>query len=163
MVYWFFGFPGTGKDYAAKALSELKYASYVHIDDFLTKKDKEKLTKGNFSTEDRLRKLTRAVKDINGLVNKNKNVVAADSLPDHRSRNFLIENFKDNIAFIRVVVSPEIHKQRFINRKNHFFTEELLDNWVKKHWQEPIKIPHIDLDNNEEGIKNLKLKLQKIL
>ena len=163
MIFWFFGFHGTGKDYCAKILTKLKKASYIHIDDVLTNQDREKLINGTFNVEDRINKLERATKKIDVLLKTNTTVVAADSLPDHRSRDFLLEKFKDNIVFIRVKVYPEIHKKRFAERKNHFFTEDLLNDWVEKHWQEPIKIPHLILNNNTEGEKSVGHKLKKIL
>lgn len=163
MVYWFFGFPGVGKDYCAKAFTELISASYLHIDDILSAQDKEKLLNGTFSVEDRIKKLKRATTQINQLLRSNGTVVAADSLPDHRSREFLLKNFKNDIIFVRVVVDSQIHKKRFAKRKNHFFTEDLLNDWIKKHWQEPIKIPHVVLNNNTDGKEHITETLKEIL
>ena len=162
MIFWFFGFPGIGKDFCAKRLKKLINAKYIHIDSFLTKQDKQKLIDGTFSTEDRLNKLKRTADYFKKVLKKNKHIVAADSLPDHQSRNFLYKNFQNNIVFILVKVSAEIHKRRIHERENHFFTEDMLAHWEKKHWVEPIKIPYLVLDNNKDGDKHIKLEVVKI-
>lgn len=162
MIFWLFGLPGTGKDHCARLLSKLIDAKYIHVDDFLKEQDKNKIITGTFTVEDRLRKLKRVTKKIAELLKNNKYIVAADSLPDHKSRAYLQEYFKDKIKFILVKVDPQIHLRRIQNRKNHFFTEKMLSKYIKQNWQEPIKIPYITLDNNSEGDESLKLELIKI-
>lgn len=163
MVFWFFGLPGTCKDHCAKLFSKLIDAKYIHVDDFLTERDKEKIITGTFTVEDRLKKLKRVTKMISGILKNNKHIVAADSLPDHKSREYLQEYFKNNIKFILVKVDAQTHQKRISNRKNHFFTEKMLTDYIKQHWQEPIKIPYLTLENNKEGDEALKLTLDILI
>lgn len=162
MIYWFFGLPGSGKDHCAQIMKNLTNATYFHVDDFLTKIDKTKLIKGSFTISDRVNKLKRVLKHISKLNLSLVNVVAADSLPDAKSRIFLQNYFGKNIMFIYVKVDPKIHENRIKKRKNHFFTYLLLENWTKKHWR-PIRIAHTEVDNNIEGNASLTRQLKKLL
>lgn len=146
MIFFFFGYPGIGKDYLAEKLSQLVNIPHIDADDFLTKKDKQKLINGTFNKADRLRKLAGIVKYIKKL--KAPNIAAADSLPDNDSRQFLIDQFGKDIIFIYVYSSKSTHLKRLKKRKDHFFTKNLLDDYIKKHWEE-IEIPHIKLLNEE--------------
>lgn len=159
MIFWFFGLPGVGKDYCARVASKLINAVYVDVDNFLTEKDKQKLVSGTFSTQDRLNKLRRT-KHFIDQVSKTRSIVVADSLPDGLSRKFLRKNYKD-IIFILVEADPAIHKKRLRARKGHFFTQDLLDNWASQHWQK-VKIPHVVLNNNEDGEQSVIQEFKKI-
>lgn len=162
MIYWFFGLPGSGKDYCAKLMKKLIKARYFHIDDFLTEEDKEKLINGTFTISDRINKLKRVSSDLSEIDLSLVNIVAADSLPDTKSRGLLQTRFGNNIMFIYVRVEPKTHERRMKERKNHFFTYSLLDSWVKKHW-EPVNMPHIVVDNNSDGDEVLTKLLKEVI
>lgn len=159
MVYWFFGYPGIGKDYCAKHLSRIGKFPHIDADDFLTIEDREKLLKNTFTQKDRLRKLERIVFHLEKLLLTNQHIAVADSLPDNKSREYILKAFPDNIKLILVTVAPTTHKERLQNRKNHFFTKDLLEEYIRKNWQ-PIKVPFIKFVNNssnawEENLKKL--------
>lgn len=159
MIFWFFGYPGIGKDFLAEKLSKLASIPHIDADDFLSKTDKKKLSNGSFTQRDRIRKLKRIIKQVK-LLEKNPNIAAADSLPDNLSRKLLLDSFRENITFIYVTAPKKLHLKRLKSRKNHFFTENLLDNWINKHW-ETIEIPHTTFQNIED-LKKLEKKLLSI-
>ena len=49
MIYWFFGYPGVGKDYLAEKLSQLVSIPHIDADNFLTNTDKKKLIEGTIA------------------------------------------------------------------------------------------------------------------
>lgn len=159
MIYWFFGYPGIGKDYCAEQLSKIGKFPHIDADDFLTKNDREKLLKGTFSVEDRLKKLQRIVSSLRKLLKTDKDIAIGDSLPDNKSRKFILNSFPNNIKLILITADSEKHKKRISNRKNHFFTEELLEDYKKK-WEE-ISVRHIVFENN--NTKDLNSRLKHIL
>lgn len=161
MIYWFFGYPGVGKDFLAKKLSKVINIPYIDADDFLTPTDKQKLIKGTFAQKDRIRKLKRIIAHINKLLSKHSHLTAADSLPDNLSRNFLLETFKSNIIFIYVTVPKSAHLKQLKERKGHFFKAELLDTWIKKHWED-IQIPYIPFKNLSGDEKKMEKRLLSI-
>ena len=159
MIYWFFGYPGIGKDYSAKKLSELGKFPHLDADDFLTEEDREKLLKNIFSKEDRLLKLGRIVDHLKSLLKHHEHIAVADSLPDNVSRLFILNSFPGKIKLILVTADPKIHKKRITKRKNDFFTEELLDSYIKKNWEKVI-VSYTEFDN---GIKSSEEELRKLL
>ena len=157
MIYWFFGYPGSGKDYCAHRFSALIGAEYFHADGFLTDEERDKLLRGVFTKQDRIIKLKRICDALEAQTSK---VIAiADSLPDTASREYVASRFGKKIQFIFASVLPEIHKERLLSRKNHFFNAELLDQWVATHWDEAISIPHKIIDNNSSDIDDSLLEL----
>ena len=164
MVFWFFGFPGSGKDFCANKFSKILKAPYVNADDFLTEELKRKLVDGTYTIEDRIEKLEKICQYILNLLKQNSHVIATDSLPDNRSRQLILDTFKNQIKMILVTVSLEAHKKRLKKRQNHFFTADLLDKWVTKFW-EPITFHHTILKNDKSGdqelIKKLKILAKK--
>ena len=144
MVFWFFGFPGIGKDYCAKKLSRLAKIPHLDADNFLTDLDKNKLMSGTFSDEDRIKKLTRIITYMKSL--KYPNLTIGDSLPTEASRKFVLESLGRDVVLILVRSDPKIHRERIRRRRGHFFREEHLDSWIDKHWQE-VKVDHLDLEN----------------
>ena len=158
MIYWFFGYPGIGKDYCAKKLSLIKEFPYIDADDFLTEEDRDKLLDKSFTIEDRLLKLERIITHIRSLQKHHESITVADSLPDNASRNLVKNSFSEKIKLILVTAPDEIHKKRIAKRKNHFFTAELLDDYIKKHWKK-INVPYVEFENIasewEERLKKL--------
>lgn len=161
MVFWFFGYPGIGKDFLATKLSRLVAIPHINADDFLTATDKKKLIKGTFTQQDRIKKLKRIITYINKLLPKHPSLVAADSLPDNLSRQLLFDTFAPEITFIYVHAPRKIHLSRLKARKEHFFTMDLLDAWIKKHWK-PIDIPYISFQNSEGAEPKIEKKLLAI-
>ncbi len=146
MIYWFFGYPGIGKDYCAKKLSQLKKFPYIDADDYLTEEDREKLLHKSFSVEDRLLKLERIITHIKNLQKHHENIAVADSLPDNASRNLVRNSFQGNIKLILVTAPDELHKKRIAKRKNHFFTIELLEDYIKKNWKK-VNVAYSEFEN----------------
>lgn len=159
MIYWFWGYPGIGKDYLAKMFGEITHTFYINGDTLLTKTEKGKLITGTFSKEDRLKKLKRIAKYLHKF---KKDIVITDSLPDEGSREFLLKSFKKNIIFILVKSSAVKHKKQVKNRKEHFFTSNMLNNYIKNNW-EPVKnFPHLILKNENKTETQLKKELLRI-
>ncbi len=156
MIYWFFGYPGIGKDYCARELSLIGKFPHVDADDFLTEEDRKKLLTHKFTSQDRMLKLTRIVDHIKNMQKHHHDIAVADSLPDNISREFILRSFNIDIRLILVTAPPEIHKKRLAKRKNHFFTENLLDIYIRKNWQE-IKVPHKEFVNDKGEDWNLRL------
>lgn len=159
MIYWFWGYPGIGKDYLAKMFGEITHTLYINGDYFLTEVEKKKLIAGIFFKEDRLKKLKRI---SNYLRKLKKDIAITDSLPDATSREFLLKSFGKNIIFILVKSSPLQHKKQIQNRKEHFFNHKMLDQYIKNNW-EPVKdFPHIIFNNKNKTKKELEYSLLKI-
>ncbi|OGE64288.1 hypothetical protein A3I48_03610 [Candidatus Daviesbacteria bacterium RIFCSPLOWO2_02_FULL_36_7] len=161
MIYWFFGYPGVGKDYLAEKLSQLVSIPHIDADNFLTNTDKKKLIEGKFTQKDRIRKLKRIVVYIKKILPKYSNLAIADSLPDNLSRKFLFDTFIANITFIYVSAPKTIHLKHLKGRKGHFFKAEMLDPWIKKHW-EAIQIPYTPFKTVTGNSKILDKKLLEI-
>jgi len=159
MIYWFFGYPGIGKDYCAKELSKIGKFPHIDADDFLTATDKKKLLNKTFTTKDRVKKLTRIVKHIKKLQKKSNSVAIADSLPDNKSRKFVLKSFKE-VKLIHVIASEKVHRERISKRSNHFFTERLLNDYISKNWQE-VKVDHVVFKNVET--KDWSKRIKKLL
>jgi gluconate kinase len=159
MIYWFLGYPGIGKDYLAKMFGEVTNTLYIDGDTLLTKTEKKKLITGTFSKKDRIKKLKRI---SNYLYKLKKDVVITDSLPDKDSREFLLKSFKKNIVFILVKSSATKHKKQVKNRKGHFFTSKMLNNYIKNNWEPIGNFPHITLKNENKTKTELKKELLKI-
>lgn len=157
-VYWFFGYPGVGKDFCAKILSEAAGIDYINADDFLTDDERHALRNGTFTGQDRLQKLKRIADHLQSLLRAGKSVAVADSLPDNISRAFIVNEFKDHIALILVRAPETTHRKRIRERKGHFFTHDLLDAWVKKHW-EPVTVAHHALHNDAATKKELRERI----
>ncbi len=159
MIYWFFGYPGIGKDYLAEKLSQLAQITHIDVDNFLTKTDKKKLIEGTFTKKDRLSKLqrlTQAIKD------PNQDYAVADSLPDNTSRLFLRKNFKENIVFILVQASLKTHQQRLKKRKDHFFIQEMAQQYIAKNWELIKNFKHEIIKNKNGNSKKIEKDLLKI-
>ncbi len=137
MIFWFFGYPGIGKDYCARRLSEITDCFYVHADAYLTISEKEKLQLGTFTREDRHKKLERICDNLLRLLTMHPAITIGDSLPDEKSRLYVQQTLGANLCLVRVVADVSTHKRRITERGNHFFTPDLLDDWIEKHWEEP--------------------------
>ena len=162
MIFWFFGFPGVGKDYCANLFAELNNIPYFDADNFLTDKERSLLKTGQFTKENRLIKLRRIATYLEEQLKTTPHLVIGDSLPDNASRKMLADRFLERIVFIHVIAPTNIHHKRISERKNHFFTADLLTDWVKKHWEESIEIPHISLNNDSKDSKKLISKLKTL-
>ncbi|MDO8619295.1 MAG: hypothetical protein Q7R49_05120 [Candidatus Daviesbacteria bacterium] len=159
MIFFFFGYPGIGKDFCAERLSKLTNIPHIDADNFLTKSDKQKLLNGTFTKVNRLKKLARIVKYIKKL--DSPNITIGDSLPDQDSRKFLMEQFGKDITLIHVQSSKSTHLKRIKERRNHFFTKELLGTYIN-HWEE-ISITHIPLENSGNLDEKLLQIFKKVL
>lgn len=162
MIYWFFGYPGVGKDYLANLLSKIAPVKHIDADTFLTKIEKSKIEEKTFTNTDRLKKLKRISKILKTY---NTDIAIGDSLPDSKSREFLSNYFKDKIIFILVKTSPKKHRIQLENRKNHFFKIEMLNNYLKN-WDSLKNFPHLVLDTtklNKIKLENELVKIYKFL
>ena len=157
------GLPGVGKDHCATKLSQMLSCVHIDADMFLTIYDKQALIAETFTQKNRLNKLSRLCAEINLQLEINTDVTVADSLPDEVSRQFVQNNLNDNVRFILVQSPKLLHRTRLSNRSNHFFSEDMLPGYVKKHW-EPVRIPHSVLINDTSVESKLldRLKLQVV-
>lgn len=162
MIYWFFGYPGVGKDFCAQTLGRLLACPYIDADDYLLEADLQVLKAGNFTVQQRLDKLERISTDIERALKTQDHLTIADSLPDELSRQFLLDKFGKNILLIRVVSDDSLHRQRLKNRKGHFFKDEMLDQYLSQHWQ-PVQKPHVLLVNNAEYATQIEDQLKDLL
>lgn len=137
MIFWFFGFPGIGKDYCARRLSEMTDCFYVHADDYLTLAGKEKLQKGTFTTRDRLKKLKKICDDLLWLGKVHRAISIGDSLPNEQSRHFVSRVLGSHVRFVHVLADIGTHQRRIAKRSGHFFTKEMIDRWIIQHWEDP--------------------------
>ncbi len=156
MIYWFFGYPGVGKDYIAQKFAKVADVFYINGDSLLLATEKKKIAAGTFTKQDRLKKLTRIAKYLKSL---KKESAITDSLPDSTSRNFLLKKFKKHIVFIRVTTSKTKHLSQIKNRKGHFFTHTLLDTYIQKNWESIGDFPHLSFRNEEKTPQQLEKKL----
>ncbi len=160
MIFWFFGPPGTGKDYCAKTFSEISGAQYIHADDLLTDKEKERIIEGTFTDQDRILKIKRIVKVLKKTQKETAHIAIADSLPSNASRILLHTQLPGKITLILVKTPKKLHQKRLKNRKDHFFEHHLLKSYLEKHW-EPVTIPHY-LIKNDVPIGTLRKNLKAI-
>lgn len=163
MVFWFLGFPGSGKSYCARILGTEIEIPVVDGDDFLTDENKERLIKGTFSKKERFEKLDRIIKFTRITLKKNKHVAVVDSLPSNSSRKLVLESFPNNVVFILVEAISEVFRKRIKERKGHFFMEEMLDKWIKDHWEEIREIEYLRLDNSKENDGKLSERILQLL
>ena len=149
MVYWFIGYPGVGKDYCAARLSILLKCQHIDADSYLTDGERKKLLRSRFTAADRLLKLQRICDDITlKLLDVNtENITVADSLPNQEARDYVLSHIPGEIMLVYVVAPEDIHRQRIADRKNHFFTEDLLDDYIANNW-EPVQAQHKTLVND---------------
>lgn len=161
MIFWFFGYPGIGKDFWAEKLSKLVSIPHLNADDFLTPTDRRKILNSTFTQHNRIKKLKRIISHIKKGLPKSPHIIATDSLPDNMSRKLLFDTFAPNIIFIHVTAPKQTHLNRLTARKDHFFTEKLLKVWIKKHW-EKVNIPHLPFRNSQEGNEKIEKKLLNI-
>lgn len=147
MIYWFFGLPGIGKDYCAERLSQLLQCPHLDADNYLNEIERTKLLAGSFNSDDRLAKLKRICDDICVKLNENNCLTVADSLPNEAARRFILDTFSGDVALIFVSAPSHIHQQRLSARQDHFFTPDLLKDYVKNNWQ-PVQCQHIELVND---------------
>ncbi len=160
MIYWFFGYPGIGKDYCAHHLARLGGFISIDADDYLTKSDRKKLLNKTFTKEERIKKLSRIVSHLKILLKTNSNIAIGDSLPDNKSRKFILDSFRNNIKLILVTSDPEKHKIQMSKREDHFFTAELLEDYIKNNWEE-IEVSYIEFQNDNS--KDWEKRLQSLL
>lgn len=145
MIYWFFGYPGVGKDYCAMKLAQICNISHIDADEYLTDREKKKLVEGKFTTKDRLIKLKRIVIDLQS-INSFNSFTIGDSLPDNASREFVLNSLGENVKLIHVTSPSYLHKKRMKRRKKHFFTLDLLDSYISNNWED-IEVRHLEFNN----------------
>lgn len=151
MILWFFGLPGVGKSTLAKRLSSLVSIPFIDLDNMLTDEEKGALCAGTFTSEMRLKKLTRAVTLIQATLANTAHMTTSDSLPDSRSRSYVAQALGEGVRFVLIRSPRIVHIERLTGRKNHFFTADLLKEYEKKHWSPPFDISYALFENNDES------------
>lgn len=135
MWYWFFGIPGSGKTHTAKLFSRMIGIPHFEGDDFHTEADRDAIAEGTFTLQDRYAQLER----ISSALHRERTLraVITHPLPDKSSRR-LVHRLSDNRAQLVHVTAPlPLIKARLRGRKNHHFGENLLDAWLRRHWEQP--------------------------
>lgn len=147
MIFWFFGKPGSGKDFCAELLARARGIPHIDADTLLLPADRDALLSGTFTPAMRHAKIRRVAAEAHRLLGGAPHVTVADSLPDHASRQLVRAVFPGNVLLIHVVVGEEERRRRLRERTGHFFAEEVAEGWVRTNW-EPVAVPHVTLDNN---------------
>ena len=120
------GVSGTGKTRIADSLSDELNHVFVDADDFHSSEAREKMSASlPLDDADREPWIDRILSHLTMLRNNNQSVVMAYSGLKHRHRNRFRETDYD-IKFINLVVEEKHLITRINNRKDHFFSAELL-------------------------------------
>ena len=162
MVYFFFGYPGIGKDFCAKRLSQLLSCLNIDADTYLTDPERQKLKNGTFTSEDRINKLRRICDDLSSKLENNNDITIGDSLPNQAAREYIANYFGDKVVMILILSESKLHNKRITNRKNHFFTKDILKDYIKNNW-EPVTIDCLKLNNDSDNIQELDKGLLEII
>ena len=135
ILYWFFGFPGSGKTHVAGVFSQMTGIPQYEGDDFHTEDDRRAVAAGAFTLERRYAQLMRIHADLQTA--HAPDALVTHPLPDKKSRQLVRSLSGDAVRLIHVTAPLHLVKQRLADRHGHHFGANLLDAWIPKHWEEP--------------------------
>lgn len=126
MIIVVMGVTGSGKSTIGKLLAERLSLPFVEADDFHSKENVAKMSKGiPLTDEDRhpwLQSLSQALQTEE----KNKGAVLACSALKEQYRHLLQQGLQEKIIWIYLDGSEKIISERMRNRQGHFMPEKLL-------------------------------------
>jgi len=163
MVFWFFGLPGSGKDFCAEQMHQLFDVPHIDADDYIDTEYRKKVKEATLTDADRLKKLERI---INHIKQQKKDGIAtdfcvADSLPSYQSREFVESLLPGEVQLVHVNVDQEIHKKRINARQDHFLTGDVLETYKKTYWQ-PLNKKYATINNNSDNTADLLTQLHTL-
>ena len=139
------GVPGAGKTTLSKLLAEKLDWVFYDIDDHMPQKYKEKMKNNQIlSEEERDDYMSAIIQDLKK-ISETRSIVTALVLFRESDRQKIADTIPGTILF-KLYAPFEVLKERLLQRKDHFFNEEILKKAFKK--EEPIKMEHhvIDVD-----------------
>ncbi len=156
-----FGFPGTGKSYVGKILGKDFGYHYYDGDQVLPpvmrKALEQKLDIPDSMVDDFLDRLIDKIKQLAKL---HTNLVISQTFIYEKHRLKLLSTLP-NIKFLLITTPESIREERLAQRKE-FPIERDYAKIMCEHFDKP-NIPHIILDNTQNGEKEIKKQLQKFL
>ena len=148
------GVSGCGKTTIGKILSKEQKIPFFDADDYHSKNNIKKMTKGKFlNDKDRFPWLM----DINKIIKKNSqlyNCILACSSLKKIYRKLIKKNIKNPIYFVWLKGSEKIILKRLKNRKNHFMKAALLNSQFKI-LEKPSKSLIIDISKTKNEITKI--------
>jgi len=123
-------------------------------DDFHTEDDRKVIAEGLFTLSHRHAQLKRVSAALRSA--KVLDAIITHPLPDRNSRAGL---YKKSCKLVYVKTDLVLIKQRLANRKGHHFGADQLDEWIPRHWEEPIGEENLVIHNNESENLNSSLKV----
>lgn len=148
MVLIIMGVAGAGKTTIGKLLAEKLKWKFYDADDFHPKENKEKINKGiPLTDEDRLPWLL-AIRDLIGRL-KAPAVIACSALKEAYRQ--MLEEGGGDIRFVYLAGSPDLIKDRLMERKGHFAGASILESQLGA-LEEPEDALRVDIGRDPESI-----------
>jgi len=161
MIYIVFGLPGVGKTFVGKIL-EKDFGFYQHDGDVDLPDDMRLTLSQNGKVTDDMRDefFQNILGSLERLDKKYKNIVVAQTFIKEKYREWVLEKFP-KAKFLLVVTPDDIRESRLGKRIDYpldlEYSRQMVMNFDEPH------IPHIRLDNSQEGAESVKEQLEKIL
>ena len=149
MIFIIMGVSGSGKSTVGKILSEKLDCDFYDADDYHSRKNIEKMSRGIALTDkDRISWL----KTIRGLIlSESDNAVIACSALKQSYRNYLLSFPDKNIVFVYLKGNRETLQERLQQRTGHYAGPGLLDSQLAT-LEEPMDVLAFDIINEPEAI-----------
>lgn len=137
------GVPGAGKTTLSKILAEKLGYVFYDIDDHIPQKYKEKMKNNQIlNEEERDDYMSAIIQDLEK-ISKTQSIVTALVLFREKDRKKIADTIPDTLIF-KLFAPFEVLKKRLLQRKDHFFNEEILRKAFEK--EEPIIMDHFVID-----------------
>ena len=160
-VYIIFGLPGAGKTYVGWVFE--KYFKYFFYDgdDELSEEMKQAIaSKTVFTNQMRDAFFENLINKIDGLTKEHEKLVIAQTFIKEKYRMDLMRQIPQ-AKFLLVQADKEIRELRLTKRNEYPLDLEYARKMVHN-FEEP-EIPPVEINNDEEGIENLKEQIGRIL
>ncbi len=133
------GVPGAGKTTLSKILAEKLGYVFYDIDDHIPEKYKEKMKNNQIlNEEERDDYMSVIIEDLKK-ISETQTIVTALVLFREKDRKKIKETIPNTLIF-KLYAPFEVLKNRLLQRKDHFFNEEILRKAFEK--EEPILVNH---------------------
>jgi len=137
------GNPGAGKTTLSKILAEKLGYVYYDIDDHIPQKYKDKMKNNQIlNEEERDDYMSAIIQDLKK-ISETQSIVTALVLFREKDRVKIAETIPDTLIF-KLYAPFEVLKKRLLQRKDHFFNEDILRKAFEK--EEPIMMDHFVID-----------------